>query len=191
MQHQKSTQIKRAPKDESQIKYFKINGKEISWNRLGKMEYHFDVEISIPEKISEIRCVYSDVYDNTDTTYISIARLTPENSGRLSLINPPGFISLDVNEVYIDSEKEKEVLFKGKIQSQYTIVNVTVNGVTAVISKVFGRSYEFEANISVSPLDTLVNVVYEIEGEEKQTLPFRINQKDAKMSHQQVSEEPG
>jgi hypothetical protein len=48
-------------------------------------------------------------------------------------------------------------------------------------------TYEFEANILVSPLDTLVNVVYEIEGEEKQTLPFRINQKDAKMSHQQVS----
>ncbi|MBK7886750.1 MAG: hypothetical protein IPJ86_05410 [Bacteroidetes bacterium] len=76
-------------------------------------------------------------------------------------------MSEDVNEVYIDSEREREVLFKGKIQSQYKIVNVTVNGVTAIVSNVSGRSYEFEANISVSPLDTLVNVVYEIEGEEK------------------------
>ncbi|MBK7886896.1 MAG: caspase family protein [Bacteroidetes bacterium] len=164
-----------------------MNGNEMKMKRAKKKEYHFDEMLSIPDTISEIHCVYSDIYDNIDTAYIIIQRLGPENSGILSLINPPGFISEEVKEVYIDSDREREVLFKGKIQSQYTIVNVTVNGVTAVVSKVFGRSYEFEANISVTPLDTLVNVVYEIEGEESQTLQFKIEQKDAKLSTQQTS----
>jgi hypothetical protein len=42
----------------------------------------------------------------TPLTFL-LHRSTPENSGSLSLINPPGFISDDVKEVYIDSEKEE------------------------------------------------------------------------------------
>ncbi|MBK7886751.1 MAG: hypothetical protein IPJ86_05415 [Bacteroidetes bacterium] len=48
-----------------------MNGKKMKKKR-AKKEYHFDEMLSIPDTISEIRCVYSDVYDNNDTAYIII-----------------------------------------------------------------------------------------------------------------------
>ncbi|MBK9399790.1 MAG: caspase family protein [Bacteroidetes bacterium] len=173
--------------DDHEIQSLEILKQEVDRKRVGLNTYSFEITIDIPDTVTVVKCIYSDIYYNKDTAYVTISRLNPENSGKMALINPPGFLGEDINEVYIDSEKEKEVVFKGKIQSPYKIVNVTVNDSTASITDGSRRLYEFEARIFVAPEDTIVNVVYEIEGEEKQTLPFRINKKDAKLSKQQVS----
>ncbi len=129
--------------DKSSIKYIKINGKDVEYDKSsGASNHKFTEKVDIADA-EDITISSSDIYDNVKNANFKIKR-TEMNPPIVKLISP---YASDNNEIFLDTNSPN-LYVEGKIEDESLIKTIFING--AIASFVPGNlNPQFSANINV------------------------------------------
>lgn len=160
-------------KDQSKIKYLKVNGKSVDLEKR-KGEYHFDSQFDIQD-LNQFIVRAEDVYQNTKETVYKIER-TEVVPPEINLTTP--YASYD-GEIYLQTNSPKLYL-EGKIEDESLIQSISIGAKTASFSdKVMNP--EFSATLDVVNRSEFTVEVTDIYGNVSQKV-FTLNREGAQIA---------
>ncbi len=134
--------IKGQINDESNIKYARINGKDVNFKENSENN-EFEITINIENK-NNIAVTIADVYNNILGTTYKLNK-TEINAPKVSLLAPYASSS---GEIYLDIENNK-LYIEGKIQDESYIKNITIDNMNASYPSDI-KNPEFFATINIA-----------------------------------------
>ncbi len=137
--------IKGQIKDESNITFIKVNGKDASFNK-DTLNPYFKIELNL-KGIKELNITAFDVYQNSETWVFKILE-TEVNAPIVKLIAP---YASDDGTVYLDSD-DPSLYVEGVIKDESLIKNIFIEGATAAYT-LKNKNPKFSATINIMNKD--------------------------------------
>lgn len=161
--------------DQSDIKYAKIDGADVTFNQEGDpSEFTITLDVEGKESIS---IAVADIYNNVLATTYNLRR-TEINLPEISLLAP---YASSTGEIYLDVDNRK-LYVEGKVTDESKIKSIVVDDMTASFS-VDANNPEFFATIDIANKNKFIVKAEDVYGNVAE-MEFKLNREAVEISQQ-------